>query len=55
MMVNNVLDAKKIESQGGFKIVKDITDVRRMVYKIISVLKTKAIQKGIELESEVDF
>ena len=47
------MDIKKIESQGFYEIILDRVEIRKLILKIVSTLKTKAIQKGISLGTSV--
>ena len=53
MMVNNLLDANKIEA-GKFELDPERVEYRKQVWKIIQTLKGNADTKNIELSMEND-
>ena len=48
MMINNLLDASKIEA-GKLELDPEEVEYRKQILKIIQILKPNAIKKGIEL------
>jgi signal transduction histidine kinase len=52
-VINDILDLSKIES-GKFKIVRGITQIRSICNDVLSIMKFKAKEKGIDLILEIE-
>lgn len=52
-VINDILDLSKIES-GKFKIVRGVTQIRTICKDVLSILKFKAKEKGIDLILDIE-
>jgi signal transduction histidine kinase len=52
-VINDILDLSKIES-GKFKIVRGVTQIRTIFKDVLSILKFKAKEKGIDLILDIE-
>jgi len=52
-VINDILDLSKIES-GKFKIVRGVTQINSICTDVLSILKFKAKEKGIDLILEIE-